>query len=48
MTFYADIFKKIKKEDFCYENGTFYDYAYDTALSIPLIELSFPRIYYLK
>lgn len=47
MSFYSDIFKKIKKEDFMFENGTFFDYAYDRAIITPLLELSHPRNYYL-
>lgn len=37
MTFYVDMFEKIKLEDLCYPNGTFYDYAYDRAIITPII-----------
>ena len=37
MTFYVDLFKMAKKEDFMYENGTFFDYAYDRAIITPLL-----------
>lgn len=37
MTFFSDLFKLIKKEDLCYDNGTFYDYAYDRAIITPMI-----------
>jgi len=37
MTFFADIFKMIKIADLCYENGTFYDFAYDKAIVTPII-----------
>lgn len=47
MTFFVDLFKMAKQEDFMYENGTFFDYAYDRAIITPLIELSYPRNYYL-
>jgi hypothetical protein len=46
MTFYSDIFKRIRKEDLCYENGTFFDYAYDRAIITPMIEMAFPRVEY--
>ncbi len=48
MTFYTELFKMTKKEDFTYENGTFFDYAYDRAIITPLLELSYPRNYYLR
>lgn len=48
MTFYRQLFTKISKSDLCYSNGTFYDYAYDRAILTPLIQLSYPRMYYLK
>ena len=47
MTFFSDLFKMIKKEDLCYENGTFYDYAYDRAIITPMIEMAYPRVQYL-
>ena len=47
MTFYSDIFKMIKKEDLCYENGTYYEYAYDRAIITPIAEMAFPHVYYL-
>lgn len=47
MTFFSDIFKKIVKDDLCYDNGTFYDYAYDRAIITPLIEMAYPRLEYL-
>ena len=47
MAFFSDLFKLIKKEDLCYENGTFYDYAYDRAIITPMIEMAFPRVQYL-
>lgn len=37
MSFFSDVFKKIKKEHLCYDNGTFYDYAYDRAIITPMI-----------
>lgn len=37
MAFYKDLFKQIKKSDLCYDNGTFYDYAYDRAIITPLL-----------
>ncbi len=37
MTFYSNLFKSIQKKDLCYQNGTFYDYAYDRAIITPII-----------
>ncbi len=37
MSFYSDIFKMVKVEDFKFDNGTFYDYAYDRAIITPLL-----------
>lgn len=47
MTFFSDVFKKIVKDDLCYDNGTFYDYAYDRAIITPMIEMAYPRVEYL-
>jgi hypothetical protein len=47
MSFFADIFKKIRKQDLCYDNGTFYDYAYDRAIITPMVEMAYPRVEYL-
>ncbi len=41
-TFYAQLFKKIKKEDLLYE-GFFYAMAWDTALMIPMLEMASER-----
>ena len=48
MTFYSDLFKKIKISDLTYPNGTFYDYAYDRAILTPLLEMAYPRISVIK
>lgn len=48
MTFYSDVFKKIKISDLTYENGAFFDYAYDRAILTPLLEMSYPRISVIK
>lgn len=37
MTFYKDVFKHINKSSLCYENGTFFDYAYDRAILTPIL-----------
>lgn len=37
MSFYSDLFKKIKLSDLTYKNGTFFDYAYDRAILTPLL-----------
>ena len=47
MTFFSDVFKRIKIEDLSYDNGTLYDYAYDRAIITPMIEMVFPRVEYL-
>lgn len=47
MAFYSDIFKLINQSDFCFDNGRYFDYAYDRAIITPLLELSHPRHYYL-
>jgi len=31
-----------------FNNGTFFDYAYDRALITPMLELSYPRNFYLN
>ena len=41
-TFYAKLFKKIKKEDFLYQ-GSFYTMASDTALMMPMLEMAAER-----
>ena len=41
-TFYAKLFKKIKKEDLLYK-GSFYPMAWDTALMIPMLEMARER-----
>lgn len=38
-TFYAKLFKKIKREDLC-ENGVFYEYTYDLAMMFPMMEMA--------
>ena len=38
-TFYAALFKKIKKEDLLYQ-GDFYSMCYDVAIMIPMLEMS--------
>lgn len=44
MTFFSDLFKKIIKDDLCYDNGTFYDYAYDRAIITPMIQMAYPKV----
>lgn len=46
-TFFVDIFKKIKIEDLQGNDAKFYGGASDTAMMIPMIEMSNPRIRYL-
>ena len=48
MSFYSDLFWKINIDDLSYENGTFFDYAYDRAILTPLLEMAYPRICVIK
>ena len=48
MSFYSDLFKKIELADLTYENGTFFEYAYDRAILTPLLEMAYPRITVIK
>lgn len=45
-TFYAGLFHKIKKEDLIYE-GKFYPMAWDTAILVPMLEMSGKRSKYI-
>ena len=44
MTFYSDLFMKIKHSDLVYDNGTFLYFAYDRAIITPMLEMAYPRI----
>ena len=41
-SFYADLFREIKKEDLQHEDGRFYGGASDVAMMSCMIEMSFP------
>ena len=41
-----DLFRQIKVTDLQEYNGTFYGGASDTAMMIPMLEMSFPRFKY--
>jgi glycosyltransferase involved in cell wall biosynthesis len=45
-SFYVDLFVKIKVSDLQEESGLFYGGASDTAIMIPMLEMSFPRFKY--
>lgn len=45
-TFYAGLFKRIKKEDLCYK-GEFLPMAWDVAMLIPMLEMADGRIEYI-
>ena len=46
-TFYAGLFKKIKREDLFY-NGTFFTCASDVATMVPMFEMAAERTYHIK
>ena len=48
MSFYTEIFRRIKIRDLTYENGTFFSSAIDKAIMIPLIEMSYPDVLIVK
>ncbi len=37
MSFYSDLFRKINISDLTYDNGTFFDYAYDRVILTPML-----------
>jgi hypothetical protein len=48
LTFYADLFWKIKPADLKYDNKTFFKFAYDVALITPIIEMVGTRIKFIE
>ncbi len=47
LSFYSYVFKKIKKEDLTFDNGTFFNAGYDKVITTPIFEMLYPKVYYL-
>jgi hypothetical protein len=48
MSFYTNLFRRIKVKDLTFDNGTFFSNAIDKAIMIPLIEMSYPNVLIVK
>lgn len=48
MSFYTDMFRRIKVTDLTFDNGTFFHNGGDKAIMTPLMEMSYPNILVVK
>ena len=48
ISFFTDLFRRIKVADLTFDNGTFYNSASDKAIITPLMEMTYPKILVVK